>query len=270
VVLVFGVAGIDPGPAHAGRISLDLSSQAQIAGGTLSVSLSIRNSGDDAAHSVVPVLSFGEATVQGESRARLGPREAMAVELRAPATGAGMGRWLYRITVGYSDVNEYPFQALHVGTVSVGDAPALQKIALENVVAEPLADEAELTATIRNMSGEPREVAVSVFLPHGIEIGAPPAPANLEAWGSRQVRVPLVNRTARPDSIYAIFAAAEYADGPAHQVVLVPTALQIVAPESVFTRWRVALWTGAALVVLVWAVGLVWWLVGRRRARSVT
>jgi hypothetical protein len=120
------------------------------------------------------------------------------------------------------------------------------------------------------MSGEPREVTISVFLPHGIEIGAPTEAVDLPAWGSERVRVPLVNRTARPDSSYAIFAAAEYADGPVHQVALVATVLRIVAPQSVFTRWRVALWTGAALVVLVWAIGLVWWLVGRRRAPSVT
>ncbi len=258
------------GTVHAGRISLDLTSQAQVTGDALEVQLSVRNSGDEAAHSVVPVLSFGDATVQGESRTRLGPREAMAVELRTAAVGLGPGRWVYRIMVGYSDVNEYPFHALHVGTVNVGDAPALQKVALENVQAEPLADEAALMATIKNMSGEPREVAVSVFLPHGIEVAAPVAPVRLSAWASERVRVPLVNRTARPDSSYAIFAAAEYTDGPAHQVALVPTALQIVAPQSVFTRWRVALWAGAGVLILAWVGGLVWSLVRRGRKSPVT
>jgi hypothetical protein len=269
-VLVWISVLVSARPGAAGNISLDLSAQALVDGGALKIQLNVRNSGDEAAHAVEPRLFFQNEMVAGRRRPSLGPGEAMAVELSAPAAGIGAGRWIYRIMVGYTDANEYPFHALHVATVDVGDVLQRQRVVLEQVVMEPVAAEGTLNAALKNLTGETRRIQVAVYLPEGIHTAGPPPVVELAPWEARSVSVSVVNRTARPGSRYAIFVAAEYEDGATHQVALVPTVLEVVVQQAVLERWRTTLFAGAGGLIVLWVAVLGWQATRRRRAAPPT
>ena len=250
-------------PATAGNISLGLTPQPEVREGALAVHLTIRNSGDEAARSVSPALHVRDKTARGEVRALLTPNESWQVELAIADAGLGTGKWPYRIMVDYADANEYPFHALHVGTVMVGAAPPA-KVAVLGVAAPPLATSGWLELRVKNLGPEARTVALTVHLPEGIELSEPPSPVELAPWEERRVGGSLVNHTGLPGSRYAVFVSAEYDDGPVHQAVVVPTTVEIVAELSVFERRRTMLWVVAGLLVVAWGAAIGWRLAGRR------
>ena len=270
-LLLFGLSCLvlaAPIPAHAGNISLELSAGAGVQDGALTVTLTVRNKGDEAAHSVTPVLSFRDATTTGEVQPLLSPGQSLEATLKLPVGDLGAGRWPYRLMVGYTDANAYPLHALHVGTLTSG-VPPPGKLGVLEAVADPLATTGYLRVRVKNLSADARRVSVGVQLPDGIESPAPVPPVELASWEEREVQVPLVNRAALPGSRYAVFATAEYDDGAVHQSVTIPTTLEIVAAQSLFQRHRTSLWVLAGLLVVVWVGVVVWWTAaGRRSAAS--
>jgi hypothetical protein len=252
-------------PASAGNITLELSSQPQVSEGTLAVQLTVRNGGDEPGRSVGAALHFLNRTIRSEVRPLLGPGETWKAELALPAVDIGKGRWPYRISVDYADANEYPFQALHVGTVPVGSPPPA-KLAVVEVTTPLLATSGPLESRVKNLSPNARTVSIAVHLPEGIELAEPVAPVELAAWEERRVTASLVNRAGLPGSRYAVFVSAEYDDGSLHQAVVVPATVEIVAEQSVFERRRSLLWVVAGLLVLVWGATVGWRLAARRRS----
>jgi hypothetical protein len=255
---------LSPGRGIAGNISIQLTPQPHVRDGVLSVALQVRNAGDEPARSVSPMLGFRGQMVRGDVTPALRPGQTLDSTLEIPAAGLGSGRWPYRIAVDYADANEYPFHALHVGTVMVG-APPPMKVALVGIETPELATTGSLAARAKNLSADPRTVTVGVHLPDGVDLVAPLEPVTLAAWEERPVAAPLVNRTGLPGSRYAIFVSAEYDDGPVHQAVVIPATLEIVAARSLFERWRTLFWVIAAGLVAAWGLGIGWWVVKRRR-----
>jgi hypothetical protein len=268
-LLLIGLACLAPRPAGAGNISLELSADARVQGSELTVAVTVRNKGDEAAHSVTPTLHFRRDTVTQEAHPLLRPGQSLEVTLKLPVPDLGTGRWPYRIMVGYTDANAYPLHALHVGTLTAG-TPTPGKLGVLEAVADPLATSGSLRMRVKNLSPEPRQVIVGVFLPEGIESPTAVPLVELASWEEREVQVPLVNRAALPGSRYAVFATAEYDDGAVHQSVTVPTTLEIVAAQSIFERNRSTLWVVAGVLVLAWAALAIWWMAAGRRARPST
>jgi hypothetical protein len=251
----------------AGNISIQLTPLPQVRDGVLSVELTVRNAGDEPGHSIVPALGFRDKTVRGDVTPILRPNESIETILEIPADELGTGRWPYSIAVEYADANEYPFHALHVGTVMVG-APPPMKVALVGIEPPPLASTGDLKVRVKNLSADARTMTVDVHLPDGVELEAPIAPAELKGWEERPITASLINRTGLPGSRYAIFVAAEYDDGPMHQAVVVPATLEIVAAQSMFEQHRTLFWVLAGGLVVAWGIGIGWWLVSRRRSTA--
>lgn len=252
------------GPAVAGNISLQLSATTRVQDGQLAVQLSVRNTGDEAAHSLTPTLHFRDRSAQGAVRPLLRPNESLETELTLAAGDLGTGRWPYRIMVAYADANAYPLNALHVGLALVGTAPP-GKLGVLDVAADPLATTGPMRLRLKNLSKEPRRVAVNVYLPEGIELLEAVPAVELAAWEERTVTTRVVNRTGLPGSRYAVFVSAEYDVDDVHQAVLVPSTVEIVASQSVVGRWRTPLWIAAGVLTTGWIVFIVWRLAARRR-----
>ncbi len=256
-------------PADAGSISLELAANASVASAELTVTLSVRNKGDEAAHSVTPACHFRDQTVAGEIRPLLRPGETLEANLKLPVPELGTGRWPYRITVSYTDANAYPLHALHVGTVTVG-VPPPGKLGMLEAAADALATSGSLRVRLKNLSADPRRVTVGVQLPDSIESPSPVPAVELAPWEEREVEVPLLNRGALPGSRYAVFATAEYDDGAVHQSVIVPTTLEIVAAQSLFRRYGNTLWVLAGVLLVAWAGVVIWWMTTGRRQPTGT
>src|SRR5207253_1711564 len=98
--------------------SISISPVVELRDGALAARVQVTNSGDEAAHTVAPILRFGDKEVRGPAHDQLAPNQTMTAELSLPVGELGPGRWPYRLAVDYADANQYPFQALHVSWIA--------------------------------------------------------------------------------------------------------------------------------------------------------
>src|ERR1051325_1399349 len=97
--LALVVGFLAPTLAHGGSISISISPSVELRDDQLAARVEIKNSGDEAAHTVAPVLRFRGKEVRGAAREALGPNQSMSAELSLPAAGLASGRWPYGVAV---------------------------------------------------------------------------------------------------------------------------------------------------------------------------
>jgi hypothetical protein len=238
-------------PAAAKNISIQMTPVPELRDGTFNVQLAITNLGDEAAQSVVPSLRFRDQDVRGTGKASLGPNETISETLSVPAADLAQGRWPYRLTVDYTDANQYPFQALHVPTLTVGNPPPV-KVAVREMKASQVSGSGTLSATLKNLEGNERSVALQAHVPEGLEAATTATEVRLAAWEEKAVSVPLTNRTALAGSRLPVFLTMQYDDGGVHQGIVAQTVVEVIPQQSFFSRQRELLWAGVAVLLLAW------------------
>lgn len=244
------------GSAAAGNISITTTQRSTLEDGTLRVELSIGNTGDEAAQAVAAVLRFGDASIRGTRRETLDPGGTVTDSLALEVGDIGPGRWPFAIAVDYTDANQYPFQALQMASITVGNPPPA-KVAVPSMVAGPLAQDGALAVTLKNLSGDPRAVGVTLHVPEGLEVpGEGTRQVTLAAWEEQAIEIPIVNRTALPGSRYPVFAAVEYELDDTHYSVVAQGVVEITSAQNFVERHGsllriVAIVFGVAFVLVV-------------------
>lgn len=266
---IVALVAVTAGPAAAKSISISITPRVELQNDAVVAQVGVKNGGDEAAQSVGAAFFFKDQQVRGEIRPELGPAQAMEATLSIPAPGLQTGRWPYRVAIDYTDANQYPFQALHVGILTVG-TPPLSKVAIPSVNAPALSSTGTLRVHLKNLAGVARKATVSGIAPEGIEITTPPAEVALAPWGEADVNHSLVNRTALAGSRYPVFVTVEYEEEGVHLAVIGQGMVDIRASQSFFETWRVAFWIGAVVFVVLWLGILVWRLTAPRQRRAET
>ncbi len=241
------------GPAAAGTISMSISQTARLEDGNLAVDVKVANSGDEAALAVTPSLLVGDKKVRGAGTPSLAPSGSHAETLTLPVGALGEGRWPYRITVDYTDQNQYPFQALLAQPLVVGSPPPA-KVAVPAIAAADVAGEGTLSVTVKNLTPEKRTARVNVLIPEGLEVADPVRTLELDGWKDATLRIPVVNRTALVGSRYPVFVTAEYDDGPVHQAVVAQGSVAVTGVDSFLDRNEHRLRNGALALIAAWLV----------------
>jgi hypothetical protein len=236
-------------PAVAGTTSISISQVAHLANGNLVVDSKIGNSGDEAALSVTLILRFGDKEVRGQGKPSLDPNTSFDETLSLPVGALGEGRWPYHLTVDYTDLNQYPFQALQAQALVVGSPPPA-KVVVPAIRGGDLSGTGALAITVKNLTPKARVARIHVLVPEEIEATGGSRELSLEAWQDATLEVPLTNRAALVGSRYPVFVTAEYDDGPVHQAVVAQGSVAIVNAGSFVDRWgRWMSISGIALVV---------------------
>jgi len=256
-------------PAAAKNISITLAPTVEISGGTFTLRVKIGNVGDEAAQSVTPILHFQDREARGQTRASLGPNETVDESLSLPVGDVKPGRWPFRLTVDYTDANQYPFQAMQVNAVLLGQPPP-PKMSVPQVAADALATTGTVRVRAKNLAAVARTATISVLVPEGLDVPEPAPPLPLAAWEEKTVSVKLINRTALPGSRYPVYVTVEYDEDGVHQAVIAQGTVEIVAAQSFFERQRTLLWIGAAVLGLLWATMILWRVSGRSRVRPAS
>ena len=151
-------------PAGAGSISITIQPVVELREGSAQVKVS--NVGDESAQSVAAVLVFGEHKARGDIHPSLAPGAAMDAALSLPVGELGTGCWPYYVAVDYTYANQYPFQAIHVGLVTVGSPPPA-KASVSEVKADPLSSSGTLRIRLKNLAGAARQASLNVVAPEG-------------------------------------------------------------------------------------------------------
>src|SRR5437667_7448290 len=259
------------GPAAAGSISISIQPVVELREGALSAQVKVSNVGDEAAQSVAVVLVFGDHKARGEIHPSLAVGGSMDAALSLPVGDLGAGRWPYQVAVDYTDANQYPFQAIHLGLVTVGSPPPA-RVAVAELKADPLSSSGTLRIRVKNLAGVVRQASVSVVAPEGIEVSTPTEEVKLAALQDRVVTVPIGTPPALLGSRYPVFAEVQYDDEGVHQTVAGQGMVEIEAAHSFFEVRRTWFWIAAGVLVALW-VGILLWrgLAARgRRAASRT
>jgi hypothetical protein len=263
---VLGTLAAAVPPAGAGSISISVTPLLEVRDGALVARVKIGNSGDEAARSVAPVLRFGDKEARGNVRPALEPNTTVDETVSVPVGQLGTGRWPYRLAVDYTDANEYPFQALQVGSILVGNPPPA-KVAVPEMKIPGLSSNGSVTLKVKNLAGSERRVSVTLIVPDGLEVTRPIDDLTLPPWGEQSVSTSLVNRTALAGSRYPVFVAVQYDDEPAvHQSVVAQGVVEILAPQSFFGTRRNLLWLVAGGLIVVWLGIMLWRSLARPRA----
>jgi hypothetical protein len=246
-----------PRLAAAGSISISIQPVVELREGALSAQVKVSNVGDEPAQSVAAVLVFGEHKARGEIHPSLAVGGSMDAALSLPVGDLGTGRWPYQVAVDYTDANQYPFQAIHLGLVTVGSPPPA-KVAVSELMVDPLSSSGKLRIRLKNLAGVVRQASLTVVAPEGIEATAPALDVKLAAWEERTVSVPIVNRTALVGSRYPVFVEVQYDDDGVHQAVVGQGMVAIEAAHSFFEVRRTWFWIVAGVLVALWLGFLVW------------
>ena len=257
------VACLTPAPASGGSISISMTAGAELREGQLAVQLTVRNQGDEAAQSVTPTVRFGEHEARGTGTQALAPQQSFEETLRVPAGDLGPGRWPCRIAVDYTDANHYPFQALHVLLVTVGNPPPA-KVLISGITGTRVSGRGTLEIKLKNLTAEARTPALQLFAPDSLEVAGEPPAITLDGWEEESVSLPLINRTALAGSSLPVFAAVQYDDAGVHQAVVAHALIEVVPAQSFFAEHRGLL----ALAALVLVVGWAGFLAARRARRA--
>src|SRR5438477_571882 len=192
------------GPAAAGSISISILPVVELREGALSAQVKVSNVGDEAAQSVAAVLVFGEHKARGEIHPSLAPNASMDATLSLAVGDLGTGRWPYQVAVDYTDANQYPFQAIHLGLVTVGSPPPT-KAAVSEVKADPLSSAGTLRIRLKNLAGVVRQASLTVVTPEGLEVTTPVQDLKLAAYfpGSVMLSTTTTNGGDMASHVYA-------------------------------------------------------------------
>lgn len=250
VLLLLALALFAP-VAAAKTISINISQSAAYRDGNLAVTVKVGNSGDEAAQSVTPILRFKDQELRGKGKASLDPNTSFEEVLTLPVGQLGDGRWPYRLAVDYTDLNQYPFQALQTQVLVIGNPPPA-KVAVPAIKADGIAGSGTLNVQLKNLTATPRTATMSVLVPDGLEVTDARRDTELPAWADQTVAVPVVNRTALAGSRYPVFVAVEYEDGPVHQALVAQGIVEILAPQTAVQSWSPMLLWGAGGLVALW------------------
>lgn len=246
-VLVLGLAAV----ANAKTISITIGQKAELKGDSLVVKVTVGNTGDESAKAVAANLRFGDKAVKGKLHDDVAPNANFEEELTIPTGKLGDGRWPYQIAVDYADANLYPFQALLVNTIVVGN-PSPAKLTIPEIKADGISDSGSLSVKMKNLAGTERDVSYRVIVPDGLEATDPKGNLHLKPWAVDGTSVSIVNRTALAGSRYPVFVAAEYDEDGVHQGVVMQGLVEIVAPQNFWEEHQAALIGGAIALVVVW------------------
>jgi hypothetical protein len=248
--------------AQAGSISITTTQNAHLDGKNLVVAVTIGNTGDEAAHAVIPLVRFAGKEARGTRVEALPPNANVQDTLTLEVGELAPGTWPYVVAVDYTDANQYPFQAVQAGRLAVGNPPPA-KIAISSMTAGKLAKTSKIALTVKNLEGVPRTASVRLMPPDGIEATPVTTEMTFEPWQEKTLDVTLTNRTALAGSRYPVFASLEYEANGTHFAVLGQGIVEIVPSETLVDRFGGSLWIGAVGLGVLFLV-----LVGLRSLRG--
>ncbi len=256
-VLAFGLGLVVVRSAGA-DLGMTLSTEASV-GETVAVSVTATNSGDEAAHALVPEVRLQSTVRRGDAVTNLDVGRSTTWQLSLPLP-TGPGTFPLTIRLAYADGRGQPGAAdlvRLVGTPGTMGAPVTATLEME-----PTGAHGTATLTLTNPTLAPVAGRVVPVLPARFTTEPDSIPAQVPAQGSTAVTFIVENTSVPPGSNFPLYALFEYEQRGIHHTVLGETILRIVAvqPTGAVSPLVVG---GAALLMAIGLLGIAW----RRAAR---
>ena len=198
--------------ANAGSISITTTADTLVMNSTSAVlPVTVRNSGDEAAHDVkISLLLPDGFTSQGVFAGRIEPGSSYTTDFSI-AGDAKSGEYAYAILVEYKDANRYPFSAVSPNAI-VYKIPSSSHVTA-TLRGTAMQENGSIIMSIRNRDAVPHEIKVKLYLPNEIASMESEKTIALAGNENRQESFVLENQGALDGSNYAVFAVISYENG---------------------------------------------------------
>lgn len=235
--------------AWAGVISLEVQPRPTIRDDTLEVSVDITNQGDEPAYAVKVSVEVQDAVWMSPAREALEAQAHHTVDYQRPIKGLGRGSYPLIVRVFYTDAQGYPFSALAVSQVTVGEdiAPAVWAV-LEN---GQLRTQGQLSLRVKNLEDRRQTVIVRPVLPQELTTQPSRLTRTLEPSQDTRMTFRLKNFSARGESTYPVYAVIEENRHDAHLTTVSAATVHIVSGPPLQPYQTTFLILGGVLLLMV-------------------
>lgn len=224
----------------------------------LQVKITVVNQGKEEAREVQVTLKEGERVVTLPARGGLVPKEQFQVESKFDIQGKRTGKYPLFVTVGYKDLNGYPFSAVLCSTFLVGEDAASDIFG--NLSGGSIDESGEVKLRLKNTAPEVRAFNVSLFAPRELSSEYRHR-FELQGAEETQIDIPIRNFSALAGSRYPVYAVAEYEREGKHYTNVMMGQVEIVEEVGFVRRYR---WWIVAVAIGLFLVGFF----GQRKTRK--
>lgn len=193
-------------------------------------SITITNKGDEPAYNLQLTLTSPSSIEKSEPKPSLDVNEEFSTIIRTGSSGLLPGTYPLILNIDYTDGNSYPFSAISVSLFNNKEAtnPGLVT-AIEPVT---LSGSDKIKLKIKNLDETDKKLKIRIIVPKEITAEDEkllPLAARDEASASFRIK----DFSARPNSVYAVFAIIEYEQDGRHYTSISPTSVSIVKSLNV-------------------------------------
>lgn len=213
----------------------------------LQVRLTLVNQGKEEAREVQVTLKEGERVVTLPARGGLVPGEQFQVESKLDIQRKRAGKYPLFVTVGYKDLNGYPFSAVLCSTFLVGEDTASDIFG--NLSGGSIGESGDVRLRLKNTARDVRAFNVSLFAPRELSTEYRQR-FELQGAEEREIEIPIRNFSALAGSRYPVYAVVEYEREGKHFTNVMMTQVSIVEEVGFVRRYR---WwmVGIAIALLI-------------------
>jgi hypothetical protein len=253
-------------PARAGVIQWRIALSASVVGDQLHCTMTVTNSGNEAARDVGGELDFNGARVALPTAPLVGAGHSLEMPLPAFPRPALPGKYPIIGRLNYADMNGYPFSAIVVHPQDFDTVPpALFAVRPVDIALNP-SGAARVVVSWRG-SG-PIDAAVRLVAPSDLRVTRPEPGQRvvLQPGEQKEIEVALEAGDALEGSSYAAFLLLEGEENGLRHLGL--GAIRITVAPALATTPRIRLAAGA--VIAACALLMAWSLIRRRRSPGRT
>jgi hypothetical protein len=247
--ILFAILFLIPAMVHAGTISMSSSLTMKNVDGRIGLEVLVKNDGNESARTVQIHLELIGEKLDGPRWETMGPSEKNSTIFFFEKMPAMSGTYPVFITIEFADMNMYPFTALNVGAVSVGEKGGQAQLFAKS---EPISisKSGALAMSVKNLDDKKKNVTARVLGPREVDVKPILFDLELEPHATVDRTLEVSNFSALSGAGYPIFVIFEYEMGGAHYTHPLVTRVTISQgglPKTALT----ALIAGGAFILIL-------------------
>lgn len=195
------------------------------------------NKGDEPAYNVHPILISPLTSTKAETEQKLDVDEQLKQSFSVDTANLLPGIYPLILNIEYTDANNYPFTAISATTFTYKEStnPGL----ILSLPSIKLSGSNKLKLSIKSLDEQAKDIKARIVGPKELTIEEP-RQLSLAGRNSATLSFKITDFSARPDSVYAVFAIAEYEKDGKHFTSIMPTTVKITKGINIPTSLLIA------------------------------
>ncbi len=249
LILGVCVVGFVPNNSSAGTISINSTLAPVENEGRQGFEISVGNSGDEAAKNIQVHAELDGETQSGPVWDTLKNGDNRTHRIYFDKLPQTPGTYPVFITIDFADLNLYPFTALDLATLDVGEGAARSRLFGK---AEPveIGKKGRVRFTLKNLDKQAKTVSVRVFGPRELNVAGGDITLQLAEEAEASESIPVSNFSAQPGASYPLFLVFTYEQDGRKFAYSLRTRVSIGAGGLSLSVRKIVVYAGAGVLAL--------------------